>query len=356
MCRLLVGGLGAAGCGPVSDPSGSDTTMGSGTEAPGATGTGAGMTGEAGSSTGDGPTSSGGSTGEGSSSSGGSEASTSAAPFCGDGVVDAGEACDDGNFDDLDGCPSGASGQCAGAAVCGDGLVWAGVEACDDGNAVDVDACPSGVGACLAPAGCGDGFIWEGEEDCEDGNGEDLDGCSNACSAPRWVFISSKARSGVLGGVAGADAFCQADAEAAGLPGEYMAWLAQDADSAPVFRFQSTAFKGWYLLPTVPPVPVAQGWADLTEPNEDDKNNYLRNAIGVDEFGVAVGEKHVWTNTDPDGTEHEWMQDCEDWSAIPMETGGGLGLSRIDVLSKYWSYSTSFECFAAARLYCFQVK
>ncbi|MCA9657616.1 MAG: hypothetical protein KC486_04685 [Myxococcales bacterium] len=56
--------------------------------------------------------------------------STSGGSFCGDGILDGDEECDDGpnNADD-----AACTGACTNA-VCGDGLVYAGVEACDDGD------------------------------------------------------------------------------------------------------------------------------------------------------------------------------------------------------------------------------
>ena len=85
--------------------------------------------------------------------------STGEDAVCGDGQVDIGESCDDGDDDDTDECTS----LCL-FAVCGDGLVQAGVDACDDANAVNNDPCsnkcvltPTGVttqvGANTAQAG-----------------------------------------------------------------------------------------------------------------------------------------------------------------------------------------------------------
>lgn len=128
-------------------------------------------------------------------------------PACGDGFAHppSGEACDDGNADDGDACRSDCT-----AAVCGDGIVWQGVELCDDGNASDADGCTSectlascgdgvvqapelcddgnaGNGdACLAtcvPASCGDGFVRAGVEQCDDGNASNGDGCLASCTA-----------------------------------------------------------------------------------------------------------------------------------------------------------------------------
>jgi len=60
-----------------------------------------------------------------------------------------------------------------------------------------------------------------------------------------------------LGGVTGADAICQARAAAAGLPGTYMAWLA-DANGSPATRM--THHLGVYQLVTG--AAIAQGWSD----------------------------------------------------------------------------------------------
>jgi cysteine-rich repeat protein len=91
---------------------------------------------------------------------------------CGDGVLQAGEECDDGNHIATDGCTNTCT-----IAVCGDGVVHAGVEACDDGNTIDTDACLS---TCVA-ATCGDGVVQAGVEACDDGNAINTDSCLSTC-------------------------------------------------------------------------------------------------------------------------------------------------------------------------------
>ena len=97
---------------------------------------------------------------------------TAPLPGCGDGILNSatGEQCDDGNQNDTDSCV-----RCR-AAVCGDGVVRAGVESCDDGNTVMTDACT----VCML-ARCGDGYVWAGKEECDDGNLSSGDGCSEDC-------------------------------------------------------------------------------------------------------------------------------------------------------------------------------
>jgi cysteine-rich repeat protein len=93
-------------------------------------------------------------------------------PSCGDGYVQEGEACDDGNDADNDACIA------CDEAVCGDGIVYEGVEGCDDGNDVDDDACSN---TCVT-ASCGDGVLQADEgEACDDGNDDNTDECTDAC-------------------------------------------------------------------------------------------------------------------------------------------------------------------------------
>ncbi len=196
-------------------------------------------------------------------------------------------------------------------------------------------------------------------EECDDGNGEELDGCNGACAAPRWVFITSgngPNNNGNLGGVAGADAYCQGLAAAAELPGTYKAWLTgADAASAPAQRFGSVGFKGWYLLPTDPPTPVARGWADLTSPNDDVPTNYLQSSIYANEKGDGVmGDAYAWTNTKTDGTQQTVDKHCSDWG--PDAGSGNAGLAKAGITGSAWTNDQTFVCGIGARLYCFQTE
>jgi len=173
------------------------------------------------------------------------------------------------------------------------------------------------------------------------------------------VFITSgngPNNNGNLGGVGGADKYCQALAEAAKLPGTYKAWLTgADAGSAPAMRFESKGFAGWYLLPTKPATPVARGWVDLTGPNEDVPGNYLRGAIVADEKG-AQAAGNAWTNTSPAGEQSSLSGHCQDWSSGSDDYSGRTGRSKVDVLDEVWTNNVNAlpTCGFGARLYCFQ--
>ena len=82
---------------------------------------------------------------------------------------------------------------------------------------------------------------------------------------PHVVFVTSMAISGgmpPLGGLAGADAFCQSRATAAKLTGTYLAWLAAGAVTPASRMVHHT---GPYQLTTGDV--IAQGWTDLLSDN-----------------------------------------------------------------------------------------
>lgn len=128
---------------------------------------------------------------------------------CGDELVDEGEDCDDGaaNGDD-----QLCTASCQ-EAICGDGLVLAGVEDCDSGvqsaecdqdctlpacgdgvvNALAGETCDDGnldpaddcTDQCLL-ASCGDGIVNDNEE-CDDGNVDPDDDCTPDCKSLWWA-------------------------------------------------------------------------------------------------------------------------------------------------------------------------
>jgi hypothetical protein len=124
--------------------------------------------------------------------------------------------------------------------------------------------------------------------------------CLNVCS--KMVFVTSVEYDGNLGGLTGADAKCQALANAKGLNGTYLAWLSlSDGSASPLTRF--THPNVLYVL--VDGTVVATNWNELISGN-------LQHAIDLDENGSAVAWALPWTNTRSNG------------SAIPGRASGGL--------------------------------
>jgi len=305
---------------------------------------------------------------------------TTTEPVCGDGNPEGDEECDDGNDSNEDACLD----TCV-EATCGDGYVWDGEEACDDGNASNEDAC---LDTCVE-ATCGDGYVWDGQEACDDGindgsygggcesdcqalapycgdgtiddgegelcddgNAEDSDGCTTSCDYTngfKVVFVTSQGHSANFGGIGGADATCQALADAESLPGTYLAWLS-DATSSPSTRFAQSSAP--YILRDG--TRVADDWADLTD-------GTLQHAIDLtDQLGeppefvsTCAGESvpSVWTNTVQSGASQGPSTNCEGWSSTTGTTYSGLA----DTNASAWSNACAdLPCSSSANLYCFQ--
>src|SRR5690606_18172610 len=109
------------------------------------------------------------------------------------------------------------------------------------------------------------GFLQQGEE-CDDGNNASLDGCSPLCKwEARLVFATSTLHTGSIGGVNGADNICNQRAQAAGLPGTYMAWVSTVSGGSPSTRFVKSTVPYFMVTGTK----VADNWTDLTDGSLD---------------------------------------------------------------------------------------
>lgn len=145
---------------------------------------------------------------------------------------------------------------------------------------------------------------------------------------PHLVFVTSTVHDCAFGGLTIADAFCQARAAAAGLPGSYKAWLA-DANGSPATRM--THHVGIYQLVTG--AVVAQGWNDLTDGTLASKIDRTEGGVqlggvGCDfqqptcHFICAGGE--VWSNVDGAGN-RRMVADCAGWTTPGTATAGNDG-------------------------------
>jgi hypothetical protein len=156
------------------------------------------------------------------------------------------------------------------------------------------------------------------------------------------VFVTSSTYRGDLGGQSGADTKCQARADAASLPGTYMAWLSSATISA-IGRFTTHSTFPYGL---VNGNKVADDWYDLTDGSLD-------HAIDRDQNGNLVTGT-VWTNTKTDGTV-KYSTDtttCSSWTVHASIYQGRYGLNSYT--DTYWTDSAESYCNAYYRLYCFQ--
>ncbi|MCY1071146.1 DUF4215 domain-containing protein [Nannocystis sp. RBIL2] len=298
------------------------------------------------------------------------------APACGNGELDPGEECDDGNDDATDACINDCT-----HAHCGDGVVQAGVEACDDGNAIETDDClPSCIAAacgddrvhvgveacddgdansdtaydgcttqCLLGPRCGDGQVQAPDEECDDGTPEGDDPCNACKNVPfRYVFVTSKAYTGDLNKLSGANIKCAAAADSGDILGDgstWIAWLSDDAGSPALGM--DTAFDGWYVLPGAQPELVARGWAGLTAGS-------LQNRIDRDEYGAPVpADAMAWTNTGADGETlaADTASHCNLW-----DSNSGTGsVGNPSATDATWTNAGALsDCNSSHHLYCVQ--
>ncbi len=179
--------------------------------------------------------------------------------------------------------------------------------------------------------------------------GADVASVVVACSTNKKVFVSSATYDGNLGGLAGADAKCQALADAAALPGTYKAWLS-DSTGSPSTRFTQSTVP--YVL--VDGTVVANDWADLVD-------GTLAHAIDKTELGGAPpvgntscaggGYATVWSATSQSGTLASASLTCSNWTA----TTGGAYWGVATQTNSFWSaWCTGGICSWVSPLYCFQ--
>ncbi len=197
--------------------------------------------------------------------------------------------------------------------------------ACGAFECTGVAACPS---QCSTHAECTDGAMCVG----------------SVCTFGKWAFTTSTTINGNLGGLTGGDAFCQARAVAAGLPGTYMAWLGTAAGS-PSTRFSRPTVP--YFLPAggVNVIKLADSWTDLVDGTLD--ANFDRT-----ELGVAVPSNIPWTNAQYDGVTLNGANNCLAWTTSSSSYQGNSGLSSTTNVT--WAQSSITHCGVLHRLFCFE--
>jgi hypothetical protein len=172
--------------------------------------------------------------------------------------------------------------------------------------------------------------------------------------ALKVVFVTSTVYSGNLGGLAGADALCMAQAAVGNLPGTFKAWLSTTTVNA---ESRLTHSAGPYVLQDGTTV-VANNWADLT-------NGDLDHAIDQDENGLVsasgtsrsyiscsgVSGAVVFTDSRPNGTFYDNF-DCGAWTigtAATFAIGGNSYAANSE-----WSLACNAPCDLTSPLYCIQ--
>ena len=195
---------------------------------------------------------------------------------------------------------------------------------------------------------CGDGVVDLLTEECDDGNPEDTDGCTQKCRRTSfYVFVTSGMITGALGGLAGADAFCQGEAAAAQLKGKFRAWIS-DPQHAPRTDFGKSISRPYVRRDEQP---IAENWDALVL-------NGPAVPISQTAFGESVTgqtpcvDDAVWTGTGPDGKPSGDMF-CDAWTYAEGDMSTVIG-SALTAPGAAWTNCGTWACGTPARLYCFE--
>jgi len=160
----------------------------------------------------------------------------------------------------------------------------------------------------------------------------------------KTVFVTDGEYVGDLGGVAGADAICQTEADGAGLSGTYKAWLS-DSINSPSQSFYRSSYPYVLMDGTM----IAENWEDLTD-GEITNPIYLT-ASGLDV--TIIGSPIVWTNTKTDGSVNHsgGNNNCLGWTS---DTVAGY-YGKADHTDADWTQvNGGYLCSLDLCLYCFQ--
>jgi hypothetical protein len=173
-----------------------------------------------------------------------------------------------------------------------------------------------------------------------DAGAEAGNGCQGAAACPRIVFVTSATYQGNLGGIAGADAKCQAAADASLIVGvkarTFRAWVSTSASSVSTRLTHGTQA---YLR--VDEIVVASDWTDLT-------NGTIQAPIHVDEQGDQQNSG-AGTATDSAGADFTGSA-CGDFTSSLIGTKGTRG--NVGGSGGGWSSGGDDDCSTPDHLYC----
>ena len=160
------------------------------------------------------------------------------------------------------------------------------------------------------------------------------------------VFVTKASFKSNMGGLAGADAKCQTEADdpVSIVPsGTYLAWLSDGTDS-PDTRFTKSSHP--YVLPDG--TKVAEDYTDLTDGS-------IQHPLNIDATGAPIGLKKYWTGTFADGTTVRVNETCSAWGVdLPGPDYGMLGQSTEKSTSWSSHYGPPCRSYLTHKLACFQ--
>jgi hypothetical protein len=158
-----------------------------------------------------------------------------------------------------------------------------------------------------------------------------------APSSALRVFVTSLEYDGNLGGLAGADAICDYEAQSAQLGGRWVAWLS-GPEAAAIDRIEGDG-----------------PWHDVTGRPIFNNAAHLRVAplaqLEVDPFGRSIFSLTAWTGTATGGTMLDATATCAGWST---DDWLAEGLCGGDSNGSEWTEMFTSPCDWTAHLYCLE--
>ncbi|NNK06732.1 MAG: hypothetical protein HKP50_05445 [Myxococcales bacterium] len=164
------------------------------------------------------------------------------------------------------------------------------------------------------------------------------DAATDAGVTERRIFRTDTTQNANLRGIDGADAICAAQALAAGLEGEFKAWLSTIASPVADRVAQGS---GPYVL--VDGTRVADDWSDLVDGS-------ILAPIDRDANGIARSGE-IWTGTLRTGASF-LGSDCEAFATDSMDVTGLCGASS--ATNATWTENITPACSTRLGLYCIE--
>ena len=147
-------------------------------------------------------------------------------------------------------------------------------------------------------------------------------------------FLTSQ---GNIGGLAGADRFCQAGADRYQIGGTWKAWLS-DSQTDAIDRIADVG--PWYTMN-----------GNLAFQNKAQLAGTPSNVIEYDMAGGIVASSSYWTGTNPGGTRA--AENCNDWTSSSEMVTGVWGSGR-ETSNRWTTYVPSSICLQGLNLLCIE--
>ena len=165
---------------------------------------------------------------------------------------------------------------------------------------------------------------------------------NNSCISARRVFATDATFGATFGGVGGADAECQSAASAAGLGGNWLAFIFQNGNGYDRYEQAMVPFV------RLDGVRIADDWIDLIDDS-------VQATLNVSETLQTV-TGNVWTGLSQNGV---GASDCSNWTTnedtcVPGQSFPCGGAGESDQVNFHWDGWYIFSCAEACRLYCIE--